>query len=311
VLNADDPLVARMGRHCRGRVVYFSMATRKGQDGFDRVDGHCGRGGAAMLLQAAKDGELVVLRHGSRVMPLLYTHLMPATFGGRARMNVANALAAAAAAYAAGAHLHDIRQGLRTFTTSFFQAPGRLNLMEVNGFKVVIDYCHNVDGMRRLAEFVDLTMNDGERPVTARRTSADGNGRAQRSGRAIGVIGMPGDRRDEDHRAYGALAAQAFDVVHVREDARLRGRNPGEAAANVVAGVREAQAKGARCHEVDAVLNELDAARTAIRQARPGDLVVVCADDAAAVYREAMELSRSRDRYTAIGAPGEFEVPEG
>ena len=40
VLNADDPLVARMGRHCAGRVVYFSMATEKGEDGFDRVDGH-------------------------------------------------------------------------------------------------------------------------------------------------------------------------------------------------------------------------------------------------------------------------------
>ena len=69
-----------------------------------------------------------MLRLGSRTMPVLYTHLIPATFGGRARMNVANALAAAAAAWAAGAHLHDIRQGLRTFSTSFFQAPGRLNL---------------------------------------------------------------------------------------------------------------------------------------------------------------------------------------
>ena len=75
-------------------------------------------------LEHAGEGELIVLRLGSRTMPVLYTHLIPATFGGRARMNVANALAAAAAAWAAGAHLHDIRQGLRTFTTSFFQAPG-------------------------------------------------------------------------------------------------------------------------------------------------------------------------------------------
>ena len=93
-----------------------------------------------------------------RTMPVLYTHLIPATFGGRARMNVANALAAAAAAWAAGAHLHDIRQGLRTFTTSFFQAPGRLNLLDVGGVRVVIDYCHNVDGMRQLADFVDRMM---------------------------------------------------------------------------------------------------------------------------------------------------------
>ena len=38
-------------------------------------------------------------------------------------MNVQNALAATAAAWAGGAHLHDIRQGLRTFTTSYFMAP--------------------------------------------------------------------------------------------------------------------------------------------------------------------------------------------
>ena len=64
-------------------------------------------------------------------------------------------LAAAAAAWSSGAHLHDIRQGLRTFTTSFFQAPGRLNLIDVGGVRVVIDYCHNVDGMRQLADFVE------------------------------------------------------------------------------------------------------------------------------------------------------------
>ena len=128
VLNADDSHVYRMGRHCAGRVVLFSMARPKGEDGYDRVDGHTSRGGAAFRLEPTAEGELIVLRLGSRTMPVLYTHLIPATFGGRARMNVANALAAAAAAWAAGAHLHDIRQGLRTFSTSFFQAPGRLNL---------------------------------------------------------------------------------------------------------------------------------------------------------------------------------------
>ncbi|HEY8167515.1 MAG TPA: cyanophycin synthetase, partial [Candidatus Limnocylindrales bacterium] len=122
VLNADDPHVARMARTCHGRIVYFSMATDREQDGWLRVDSHCGRGGAAIVLQETDEGELVVLRHGPRIMPLLHTHLIPATFGGRARMNVANALAAAAAAWASGAHMHDIRQGLRTFSTSFFQA---------------------------------------------------------------------------------------------------------------------------------------------------------------------------------------------
>jgi len=308
VLNADDHLVYRMGRHCAGRVVLFSMATTKGEDGFDRVDGHASRGGAAFCLETSSEGELIVLRLGSRVMPVLYTHLIPATFGGRARMNVANALAAAAAAWASGAHLHDIRQGLRTFSTSFFQAPGRLNLLEVAGVRVVIDYCHNVDGMRQLADFVNRMMVEPQ--TKAGRIGAAKGG--ARTGRAIGVLGIPGDRRDADQREYGAIAAGAFDEIIVREDKHLRGREPGETAANVVDGIRTARGNGAlRATRFDKVLDEMTAVRTALRRAVPGDLVVCCVDDAIAVYREAMSASGASRGGTAFTDPGELEAPEG
>jgi cyanophycin synthetase len=322
VLNADDPLVARMARHCAGRVVYFSMSTNKDEEGFDRVDGHVGRGGAAFCLEQTPEGELIVLRLAGRHMPVLYTHLIPATFGGRARMNVANALAAAAAAWAAGAHLHDIRQGLRTFSTSFFQAPGRLNLLELDGVRVVIDYCHNVDGMRKLADFVDRMMVDG--PV-GRGGAGRSDGRAlepserraagerpARRGRALGVIGIPGDRRNEDQYEYGALAASAFDELVVREDKNLRGRPAGESAENVVEGVRRARADGrGRTARVEKVLDELAAVRTMLRRAVPGDLVVMCVDDAVAVYRETMASARRPGTATAFTDPGELDAPAG
>jgi cyanophycin synthetase len=297
-----------MGRHCAGRVVLFSMATAKGEDGFDRVDGHTSRGGAAFTVETSSEGELIVLRLGSRTMPVLYTHLIPATFGGRARMNVANALAAAAAAWAAGAHLHDIRQGLRTFSTSFFQAPGRLNLLDVGGVRVVIDYCHNVDGMRQLADFVTRMME--ESPTKAGRIGAAKA--AQRTGRAIGVLGIPGDRRDEDQREYGAIAATAFDEIIVREDKNLRGRAPGEAAGNVLEGVRAAKADGtARATRSDKILEEMAAVRAALRRAIPGDLVVCCVDDAIAVYREATAAAGTSRGGTAFADPGEWTAPEG
>jgi cyanophycin synthetase len=308
VLNADDSHVYRMGRHCAGRVVLFSMATEKGQDGFDRIDGHTSRGNAAFCLEPSAEGELIVLRLGSRKMPVLYTHLIPATFGGRARMNVANALAAAAAAWAAGAHLHDIRQGLRTFSTSFFQAPGRLNLLDVGGVRVVIDYCHNVDGMRQLADFVTRMMVEPQ--TKAGRIGTSGPG--ARAGRAIGVLGIPGDRRDEDQRDYGAIAAGAFDEIIVREDKNLRGRAPGETASNVIEGVRAAKAAGtARATRADKVLEEMTAVRTALRRAIPGDLVVACVDDAIGVYREAMAATGASRGGTAFADPGELEAPEG
>ena len=319
VLNADDPHVARMGRHCAGRVVYFSMATQKGEDGFDRVDGHTGRGGAAFVLQETGEGELVVLKLGSRTMPVLYTHLIPATFGGRARMNVANALAAAAAAWASGAHLHDIRQGLRTFSTSFFQAPGRLNPIDLGGgVRGVIDYCHNVDGMRQLADFVERMMSDSVGVVGAVSDRRRGRGKAPvaerrvRTGRAIGVIGIPGDRRDEDQREYGALAASAFEEIIVREDRNLRGREAGVSAANVLAGVASAQAVNrARTVRADAVLEEMAAVREGLTRAKSGDLVVMCVDDAVAVYREAMAATGAVRGGTAFADPGELEAPEG
>jgi cyanophycin synthetase len=214
-------------------------------------------------------------------------------------MNVANALAAAAASWAAGAHLHDIRQGLRTFTTSFFQAPGRLNYLEVAGVRVIIDYCHNVDGMRNLADF-------------ARRMSSDGDGTTGRSGRTLGVIGMPGDRRDDDMRDYGAYAAGAFDEIIIREDRNLRGRAPGVAATLVGEGVRRARDDGTgRTVRVDKILDELTAARTALRRANPGDLVVMCVDDSIAVYREAMASAGQHAGATAFADPGEMAAPEG
>ena len=297
VLNADDALVYRMGRHCEGRVILFSMSKAKGEDGYDRVAGHTSRGNAAFCLEDTPQGELMVLRHGPRTMPVLYTHLMPGTFGGKARMNVANALAAAAGAWAAGAHLHDIRQGLRTFTTSFFQAPGRLNLVEVAGTRVVIDYCHNVDGMRQLADFVNRMVTEPK---------------GGRSGRAIAVIGIPGDRRDQDQRDYGALAASAFDEIIIREDRNLRGRKPGESAANVVEGIRAGRAAaGGRASHVELILDEAAAVHAALRRALPGDLVVVCADDAVNVYREAMALGGRAQGGMAFADPGELEAPLG
>ncbi len=311
VLNADDPFVYRMGRHCAGRIVLFSMSKEKGEDGFDRVDGHASRGNAAFCLEDTPQGELMVLRHGPRKMPVLYTHLMPATFAGKARMNVANALAAAAAAWASGAHLHDIRQGLRTFTTSFFQAPGRLNMLEVAGTRVVIDYCHNVDGMRQLSDFVNRMMRE---PLTRPGVlgAGAGAGHGQRSGRAIGVIGIPGDRRDVDQREYGALAAQAFDEIIVREDRNLRGRAPGESAANVLDGVKAVRGEGrARTIRAEKVLEEAAAVRAALRRASPGDLVVICADDAVGVYRVAMSLAGRAEGATAFADPGELEAPLG
>jgi cyanophycin synthetase len=270
VLNADDPLVAAMARHCSGSVIYFSMDPDN-----EIIRRQASRGRRAVVVEPGRNGEMIALRHGRKSMPLAWTHLLPSTFEGRARMNVQNAIAATAAAWAAGAHLHDIRQGLRTFTTSYFMAPGRLNVFELDGFRVVVDYAHNPPAMQALGEFVE----------SLARPSPGGN-RPLVTGRRIAVVATAGDRRDEDIVELGRLAADYFDSIVIREDANNRGRPRGGTAALIERGVRAGMSDGARTTEVHTVLDEIEAARAALDKGRDGDIVVVCVDHPNEVWKE-------------------------
>ncbi len=297
VLNADDPHVRAMRRKCSGGIVWFSLEP-PGSEVRDFIDRYCRRGGRAVVLEPTDRGDMIVIRHGRRSMQLAWTHLLPATFGGAARFNVANALAAAGAAFAAGAPLHEIRQGLRTFSTSYYLSPGRMNLLSVHNVEVFVDYCHNAAGMRALGDFVE-------------RYSAQRAGRADlgRSSR-IGMIGAAGDRRDDDMRELGAVAAQHFDVIVVREDVRLRGRLPGETAGLVAEGVRRAvDTAGARCRQVEIVLDELDAVGHVMGRANPGDLVVLCVDQHAEVLSRLEDSTRHAQAGSHPGgAPGDPDL---
>jgi cyanophycin synthetase len=272
VLNADDPLVLEMRRACSGSVILFSI-----EPGSTFVERWVRRGRKAVVLEKGDRGEMMVIREGRRTMPIAWVHTLPATFEGRARMMVQNAMAAAAAAHVAGAHLHDIRQGLRSFTTSIYQAHGGLNL-------------------QTLGDFVERLTADAATGGRPGEPSWSANLR-------LAVVATAGDRRDEDMRELGRVAARYFDDVIVREDRHARGRQRGETAGLILEGVRDAMAAGARCGHVEIVLDEMEATRRALDRSRPGDLVVLCVDYATEVFKE-VEGRRS------LAAPTIF-VPEG
>lgn len=291
VLNADDDLVRKMRRRCSGGIVWFSLQP-PGTRVREFVDDYCRRGGRAVVLEPTDKGDMIVIKHGRRSMQLAWTHLLPSTFGGTARFNVANAMAAAGAAFAAGAGLHEIRQGLRTFTTSYYLSPGRMNQVNVNNVDVFVDYCHNAPGMRVLGQFVDS--------YAEQKAGQADLGKISR----IGVIATAGDRRDDDMRELGAIAAGHFDVLVVREDERLRGRRRGETAALVAEGVRARMAEdGVRCRQVDVVVEEAEAVRSAMARANPGDVVVLCVDNHAQVLGELEELTMSAQAGAHSGGP--------
>jgi cyanophycin synthetase len=266
VLNADEELVAEMRTHCSGSVIFFSM-----RDDNPLIDRWVRRGRKAFVIETQPGGgEMMVLREGRRRTQIAWLHLIPATFDGRARANVQNALAAAAAAHAAGAHLHDIRQGLRSFHPSFHEAPGRLNMFELHGVKVIVDYAHNPAGLQMAGDFVE------------RLTAPGVNG--PEPGRRIAVIATPGDRRDEDMRELGRVAARVFDILIVREDANPRGRQPGEIAGHVMEGIKATP--NSRVQRAEIVIAERPAIDAALSQARPGDVVLLCVDKPADTWHD-------------------------
>ena len=289
VLNADDPLVLEMRRACSGSVILFSMDPEN-----PLIDRWVRRGRKAVVLEKSGLGERMVIREGRRTMPLAWVHTLPATFDGRARMMVQNAMAAAAAAHAAGAHLHDIRQGLRTFSTSIYQAPGRLNVFDLNGVKILIDYAHNAAGLETLGDFVERLTNDA--PVGGRPGEASWSANLR-----VAVVATAGDRRDEDMRELGRVAAKYFDDVIIREDKNSRGRERGSTAMLVEEGVREAMLSGARVGNVEIITDEMEATRKALDRSRPGDLVVLCVDYATEVYQE-LERRRSLASPAVMGS---------
>ena len=254
VLNADNEWTVEMTRVARGEIIFFSM-----NEDNPVIREHLRDRGRAVLLRESRHGEMITIVEHRRETSLLQAAQIPATFEGRARVNIENALAAASAALAADVPLDYIRQALRTFTSSFFQTPGRFNLLDLGGKRVVVDYCHNIAGLEAIADFV--TRMEAETSVA--------------------VISVPGDRSDGDIEAFGTLAARTFNRLVIREDVNTRGRPRGEIAhllrsSAVAAGLDD------DCISIE--LDELQAVKVAVAMSDKTDLVVLMVDKPAQVW---------------------------
>ena len=186
VLNADDPLCLKMADYTQAEhLCYVTMDPTH-----ELVGEHIKAGGRGVVLESGIKGQMITIYDRGAHIPLLWTHLIPATLEGRAMHNVQNAMFAAAMAFSMGLKLEDIRHGLRTFDTTFFQAPGRMNIYDEHPFKVILDYGHNPAAVEAMCELVE---------------------RLEVIGRRICVLAAPGDRRDEDIKDIGRIAAGRFE----------------------------------------------------------------------------------------------------
>ena len=243
VLNADDPLVWRMGRETRASRYAYTVADSA------LVDQTVERGGRGARVQ---DGSLVLLERGRPPRELVAVADLPVALGGLSRYNVANALAAAAAADAIGIDRDLIARGLRSFVQDVAHNPGRLNVFALDGRLVVVDFAHNEAGLIGLLEVA----------------------RALAGGRRVLLgLGTAGDRTDEILAGLGRIAGAGADHVAIVEKLHyLRGRD--REGMNAV--FRRAIAEtGTPPDEVPSYEGEVTALAALVAEASPGDVVAL------------------------------------
>lgn len=265
VLNADDPLTREMARHAGGHLSFFSMDEALSGD-FLRT--HIDRGGRAGMLEARAGRQALALYADGRRQVLMPIEELPSALNGLARFNVENALAAGLIAHAHGVPLRTIRLALANFTSSYEQNPGRLNVYDEHGFRIIMDYAHNPAALNAIVATVSAL--------------------SPRYNRRLATISTPGDRRDEDIRQMGRIAGRGFDRVIFRERPDTRGRSAGEVIALLAAGARES---GMSESDFECVGPEEEATALCLSSARPGDLVVLTPTDLEATWAQIKSFS--------------------
>ena len=249
VLNADDKEVAKLAAKTKGKVIFFSthLTNRK-------ICKHLALGGSAVTV----DGNKILVCEGSKSYNICNLGRIPLTWSGKAQHNVQNVLAAIAACWALGYNAAQIRKTICRFGQDNKDNLGRLEYYDISGYKVILDYGHNPAGIREVIRTLKKIKHR----------------------RIIGCIGLPGDRDNEIIKNFATEAAQGLDMIYIKEDSDLRGRKPGEVADIIY---QQIIREGKGQNQVKIVLNETQAFKEAVANARQGDLIVM-------FYEKAEEL---------------------
>jgi cyanophycin synthetase len=297
VLNADDIHCLQMAEFCQAKQICYVTI----DSGHGLVREHIRQGGMAVVLEKGINGDMITIYDKGAHIPLLWTHLIPATIEGKAMHNVQNAMFATAMAYSFDTSLENIRQGLRIFNTSFYQAPGRLNIFDEHPFKVILDYAHNPAAIQTITDLAGRLEVKGKRRI---------------------VIARPGDRRDEDIIEAAKIVSSTFDTFICKADDDRRGRGSDEVPMLLKQTLEENDVSAS---EILTIPSEVDAIEAALASCEPGDLLIILGDNITRCWKQIVhfndisektvskEVAPSRDFPEKLYQPVEnkFELQEG
>ncbi len=243
VLNADDEKSVERRHLVNQPITWFSLDSED-----PTLKDHLAADGNAAFL----DDCALWWSEGGESQRLIEVNEVPITIDGAARHNIANALAAIAVAKELGISEVSIVAGLRGFRSDAADNPGRLNIFDLNGVKVLVDFAHNPHGLDAL-----MAMAKEMKPE-----------------RLLVTVGHAGDRSDDAIREVALTAwRHGVDRIVIKEQEKdLRGRELGEIPQIMKQALLE---EGATENAVDIATDEVEAAKQAIAWSRPGDLLLL------------------------------------
>jgi cyanophycin synthetase len=243
VLNADNEYCVRIGKKADCNVAYFSR-----NENNPVIKAHCQKGGIACVCENG----FITIKKGDWKLRVQRVSQIPLTFGGTVSFMIENVMAATLATYLYGFKTEDIKMSLQTFIPSAVQTPGRMNIFNFKDFRFMVDFAHNPNGYNGIKEF----LKNIDSPMK------------------IGLISGTGDRRDDDIRELGRIAASMFDRILLRQENHTRGRTKENLLALMEEGIKEVNPK----LPYEILSSDTDPIAYAISLATPGAFITTLSD---------------------------------
>ena len=212
------------------------------------VNDHCKNGGVAAIYENG----YITIKKGNWKTRIEKVANIPLTFDGTAVFMIQNVLPAVLSGFLQGVKIEELKLGLQTFIPSPTQTPGRMNLIEFQNFKVMLDFAHNPAGLKAVGKYLEKV----------------------EATEKVGIIAGTGDRRDEDIIEFGVLSARYFDKLVIRQDKHLRGRTADEIVGLLKNGIEQEK----KDIPVEIFYKEKEAIVSTLKNAIGGSFITVLCD---------------------------------
>ena len=241
VINADDKYSKTIINRFEAEKIYFS----KFKDN-ELIQENISNGKIAVFLE---DDRICVV-NDNRKYEIVSIEKLPISYDGKLEYNIENAMAACAGLVGLNIDYCMISKGLVDFKLNSEHNSGRFNMYNYGGRKIILDYAHNIEGYKAV--------------VSSLKKIKKGNN-------LIGVIGIPGDRKDDIGYSVGEICGNNFDKIVIKEDKDKRGRKSGEVAAIL----EKAILKTNKNANLKICLDEIEALKYAIEISEKDDIIIV------------------------------------